>query len=66
MVSDVDCRLSLSVKYMGLRTEKPLKTKIDIIDLSLLHNDVDWRHFKGAALTVGFLARPAFRLLGLC
>ena len=39
----------------------PRKTKIDIIGLSLLRNDVDCRHFKGAALTVGL--RPG-RILG--
>ena len=44
----------------------PRKTKIDIIGLSLLRNDVDCRHFKGAALTVGLPAGPDFRLLGLC
>ena len=45
----------LSVAYIGpkSRTEMARKTKIDIIGLSLLHNDVDCRHFKGAALTVG-------------
>jgi len=36
----------------------PRKTKIDIIGLSLLRNDVDCPHFKGAALTVGLLAGP--------
>ena len=33
--------VSLSVEYIGPRTEKPRKTKIDIIGLSLLCNDVD-------------------------
>ena len=44
----------LSVAYIGpkSRTEMPRKTKIDIIGLSLLLNDVDCRHFKGADLTV--------------
>jgi len=31
---------------------------IDIIGLSLLRNDVDCRHFKDAALTVGLTAGP--------
>jgi len=50
----------LSVAYIGSksRTDMPRKTKIDIIGLSLLRNDVDWRHFKGAALTVGLPAGP--------
>jgi len=41
----------------------PRKTKFDIIGLSLLRNDVDCRHFKGAALTVGLPAGPG-RILG--
>jgi len=35
-----------------------MKTKIDIIGLSLLRNDVDCHHFKAAALTVGLPAGP--------
>ena len=48
----------LSVAYIGAKskTEMQRKTKIDIIGLSLLSNDVDCRHFKGAALKVGFRA----------
>jgi len=40
----------LSVAYIGpkSRIEMPRKSKIDIIGLSLLRNDVDCRHFKGA------------------
>ena len=41
----------------------PRKTKIDIIGLSQLRNDVDCRHFKGAALSVGLPAGPG-RILG--
>jgi len=50
----------LSVAYIGpkSRTDMPRKTKIDIIGLSLLRNDIDCRHFKGAALTVGLTAGP--------
>jgi len=50
----------LSVVYIGpkSKTEMPRKTKIDIIGLSLLCNDVDCRHFKDAALTVGLPAGP--------
>ena len=50
----------LSVAYIGpkSRIEMPRKSKIDIIGLSLLRNDVDCPHFKGAALTVGLLAGP--------
>jgi len=55
--------LPLSVEYIGPRTEKPGKSKIDIIGLSLLHNDVDCRHFKGGALIVGLPAGPV-RILG--
>ena len=38
----------LSVVYIGpkSKTEMQRKTKIDIIGLSLLSNDVDCRHFK--------------------
>jgi len=36
----------------------PMKTKIDIIGLSLLRNDVDCRHFKGATLAVRLPAGP--------
>jgi len=55
----------LSVAYIGpkSRTEMPRKTKIDIIGLSLLRNEVDCRHFKGAALTVGLPAGTG-RILG--
>jgi len=47
----------------------PRKTKINIIGLSLLSNDVDCRHFKGAPLWRSG-SRPGrdgpdFRLLGL-
>jgi len=44
----------------------PRKTKIDIIVLSLLRNDVDCRHLTDAVLTVRLPAGPDFRLLGLC
>ena len=50
----------LSVSYIGpkSRTESdmPKKTKINIIGLSLLHNDVNCRHFKDAALMVALPA----------
>jgi len=50
----------LSVAYIGpkSKTEMQRKTKIDMIGLSLLRNDVDCRHFKVAALTVGLPAGP--------
>ena len=48
----------LSVAYIGpkSKTEMPRKTKIDIIGLSMLRNDVNCRHFKGDALMVGLPA----------
>ena len=61
----------LSVAYIGpkLKTEMLRKTKIDIIGLSLLRNDVDCRHFKDAARSRPGRDGPDFRLLevlGLC
>jgi len=53
----------MSVAHIGPKSkteiiEMPRKTKIDIIGLSLLRNDVDCRHFKDAALMVGLRAGP--------
>ena len=58
IVKNTDSTVTLSAENIGPKTEKPKKTKIVIIGLSLLRNDVDCRHFKDAAPKVGLPAGP--------